>query len=155
MANSADPDQLASSEANWSGATLFAKQGISGFSRTRVKLRSRISSSASYTDVIWASARQNQQNCMCSQRTQISRASTQSDQSSLSAWRKLGSLATHLVHSVDSDQMGGCPGWSESLLGTHPFCWFCHALAYMSSLNKTETLTFILLCIYGFQRLPL
>ena len=38
MANSADPDQLASSEANWSGSTLFAKQGISGFSRTRVKL---------------------------------------------------------------------------------------------------------------------
>ena len=24
MANSADPDQLASSEANWSGSTLFA-----------------------------------------------------------------------------------------------------------------------------------
>ena len=33
MANSADPDQLASSE-----STLFAKQGISGFSRTRVKV---------------------------------------------------------------------------------------------------------------------
>ena len=27
MTNSADPDQLASSEANWSGATLFAKTG--------------------------------------------------------------------------------------------------------------------------------
>ena len=27
MTNSADPDQLASSEANWSGATLFAKAG--------------------------------------------------------------------------------------------------------------------------------
>ena len=25
MANSADPDQLASSEANWSGSTLLAK----------------------------------------------------------------------------------------------------------------------------------
>ena len=25
MANGADPDQLASSEANWSGSTLFAK----------------------------------------------------------------------------------------------------------------------------------
>ena len=36
MANSADPDQLASSEANWSGSTLFAKQDISGFSRTRI-----------------------------------------------------------------------------------------------------------------------
>ena len=27
MANSADPDQLASSEANWSGSTFFAKAG--------------------------------------------------------------------------------------------------------------------------------
>ena len=27
MTNSADPDQLASSEANWSGSTLFAKKG--------------------------------------------------------------------------------------------------------------------------------
>ena len=27
MTNSADPDQLASSEANWSGSTLFAKSG--------------------------------------------------------------------------------------------------------------------------------
>ena len=40
MANSADPDQLASSEANWSGSTLFAqKQGISGLSRKRVKTK--------------------------------------------------------------------------------------------------------------------
>ena len=36
MANRVDPDQLASLEANWSGTTLF-EQGISGFSRTRVK----------------------------------------------------------------------------------------------------------------------
>ena len=28
MANSVDPDQLASSEANWSGSTLFAKRYI-------------------------------------------------------------------------------------------------------------------------------
>ena len=27
MANIADPDQLASSEANWSGSTVFAKAG--------------------------------------------------------------------------------------------------------------------------------
>ena len=27
MTNSADPDQLASTEANWSGSTLFAKAG--------------------------------------------------------------------------------------------------------------------------------
>ena len=22
-------------------------------------------------------------------------------------------------------RLGWCPGWSESLLGTHSFCWFC------------------------------
>ena len=38
-------------------------------------------------------------------------------ESSLWAWIKLGSLATHWVHSKD---------WSESLLGTHAICWFCH-----------------------------
>ena len=27
MANNAEPDKLASSEANWSGSTLFAKAG--------------------------------------------------------------------------------------------------------------------------------
>ena len=50
MANSADPDQLASEEANWSGSALFEankstdldlhcllRQDISEFSRTRVK----------------------------------------------------------------------------------------------------------------------
>ena len=36
MANSTDPDQLASSEANWSGSTLFAKAGYIRVHRTRV-----------------------------------------------------------------------------------------------------------------------
>ena len=36
-------------------------------------------------------------------------ASAQSDQSSLSAWRKLVSLATHWVHIEDSDQTGRMP----------------------------------------------
>ena len=38
MTNSADPDQLASSEANWSGSTLFAKTGYVLFSKRRVKI---------------------------------------------------------------------------------------------------------------------
>ena len=37
MANSADPDQLASSEANWSGSTLFVKAGYIRVQLTRVK----------------------------------------------------------------------------------------------------------------------
>ena len=41
-------------------------------------------------------------------------------ESSLSAWRKLGSLATHWVHSEDSGQTG----WM-------PFRWFCHEAAHI------------------------
>ena len=26
-------------------------------------------------------------------------------------------------------RLGGCPGWSESSLGAHSFCWFCHVAA--------------------------
>ena len=51
MANSADPDQLASSEANWSESTLFARQGISGFSRTRVNSLQRVDGSFTITKV--------------------------------------------------------------------------------------------------------
>ena len=37
MTNSIDSDQMASSEAIWSGSTLFAKVGVVGKSRIRVK----------------------------------------------------------------------------------------------------------------------
>ena len=48
-------------------------------------------------------------------------------ESSLSAWRKLGSLAIHWVHSENSDQ-------TRSLRWVHmPFCWFCHEAAHYSS----------------------
>ena len=50
-------------------------------------------------------------------------------ESLLSAWRKVGSLAIHWVHSKDS----GCPGWSEFSLGTQSFCWFCHEAAHLSA----------------------
>ena len=62
------------------------------------------------------------------QKLRSSWASAQSDQSLL--WRNLGSLATHWVHSENSDQAGRCPGWSESLLGTQSFYWFCHEVAH-------------------------
>ena len=29
-------------------------------------------------------------------------------------------------------RLGGCPGWSESLLGAHSCCWFCHVAAQMT-----------------------
>ena len=47
---------------------------------------------------------------MCPAKTQISfKASSQSDQSSQSAWRNLGYPASHWVHSEDSDQTGQMP----------------------------------------------
>ena len=58
----------------------------------------------------WAASWLNQQNGMCIQwRLRSTWASAQSDQSSLSAWRKLGSFATHWAHSEVSDQTGWMP----------------------------------------------
>ena len=28
-------------------------------------------------------------------------------------------------------RLGGCPGWSESSLGAHSVCWFCHVAAHI------------------------
>ena len=40
-------------------------------------------------------------------------------ESSLSAWRHLGSLATPWAQVKTLIRLGGCPGWSESSLGAH------------------------------------
>ena len=48
-------------------------------------------------------------------------------ESSLSAWRKLGSLATHWAHSEDSDQTGQIPG---SQLDFSKFSIFNNFLVY-------------------------
>ena len=69
-------------------------------------------------------------------------------ESSLSARRKLGSLATQWAHSEDSDQTGrmprliwvfagrtvtllvlSCRGSYKPSLGAPPHCWFCHEAA--------------------------
>ena len=42
-----------------------------------------------------------------------------SDQPGHSAWRKLGSLATHWAHSAESNQTEWMPSWPESSLGVH------------------------------------
>ena len=53
-------------------------------------------------------------------------------ESSLSAWRKLWSIATHWVHSEDwSDWADGQA--DLSLRWAHmPFCWFCHEADHMA-----------------------
>ena len=58
-------------------------------------------------------------------------ASAQSDQFSLSAWRNLGSLATHWAHSEDSDQTGWMPRLIWVFAGRTSVCWFCHEVAHM------------------------
>ena len=45
-------------------------------------------------------------------------------ESSLSAWRNLGSLATHWVQAKTLIRLGGHPGWFESSLGSSHFVGF-------------------------------
>ena len=75
-------------------------------------------------------------NDLCAQqRLRSAWASAQSDQSSLSAWRNIGSSATNIAH---------CEDWSDwadaqvdlSLRGAHTsICWFCHEAAQIFSWN--------------------
>ena len=69
------------------------------------------------TIIIWADSWQNQQNDLCAQR-RSAWVSTQSDQSSqCTQWVAMDPVLLH-VDSEDSIRLGGCPGWSESSLGT-------------------------------------
>ena len=84
----------------------------------------------------WAATWQNQQNGMCAQRRLGSAwASAQSDQSlrcpydeTLDRQLPIERTAKTLV------RQGGCPGWSESLLGAHSLCWFYHVAAHIDFL---------------------
>ena len=59
-------------------------------------------------------------------------------ESSLSAWRKLGSLATYWAHSKASDQTGRIAQADQFLLGAQSFCWFCHEAAQILNKNFIE-----------------
>ena len=64
---------------------------------------------------------------VCPAKTQISLGMRPVwSESSLSAWRKLGSLATHWTHSEDSDQTGRMPRLIWVFAGRTALCWFCH-----------------------------
>ena len=78
----------------------------------------------------WAVSWQNQQNGMWAQRRLGSAwASAQSDQSLLSAWRKIGSLATHWVHSKDWSDWADAQADLSLCWAHRSFCWFCHEVA--------------------------
>ena len=54
------------------------------------------------------------------------------------AWRKVESLATHWVHSEDSNQTGRMHRLISLCWVHRSFCWFCHAVAqlYKNTVNK-------------------
>ena len=83
-----------------------------------------------YLFCLWAMTWQNQQNEYA--------PSEDSDQ----PWHPPSLIRVFTVHMkkpwvlsypLRAQQRLGCPGWSESLLGAHPFCWFCHVMAQMHS----------------------
>ena len=44
--------------------------------------------------------------------------------------------------------LGGCPGWSESSLGAHSFCWFCHVAAHLRSILFHNCFSSVHWCLY-------
>ena len=67
-------------------------------------------------------------------------------ESSLSAWRKLGSLATHWAHSEDSDQTGRMPrliwvfAWRICQMSV---CWFCQEVTHIEHATLLFKLRFM------------
>ena len=81
---------------------------------------------------------------LCSQRRLRSAwASAQSDQSLRCGLNgELRTQAFFMLTAKTLIRLGGCPGWSESLLGAHSFCWFCHIPAHKCFLlNSKQVLT--------------
>ena len=102
--------------------------------RTRTDITSRVTAHRTHGGNQWAATWQNQQNDLCTQRRLRSAwASTQSDQSLHCPHEEtLGpKLTTERSTANTLIRLGGCPGWSEPLLGAHLFCWFCHVAAHI------------------------
>ena len=77
-------------------------------------------------------------------------------ESSLSAWRKLGSLATHWAHSEDSDQTGRMPRLSWVFTGAHAILfvlsWGCSYKERNWRKDKTERNYLLFLISHGENR---
>ena len=77
---------------------------------------------------------------VCAQRTQISLGIRPvSSEYSLSARKKLGSLANSERTAKTLNRLSGCTGWSESSLGAQPYYWFCHVAAQISFVKSATT----------------
>ena len=71
-------------------------------------------------------------NWVCAQRRFRSAwASAQSDESLRCPHEKPWVLSYPLSAQRRLIRLGGCPGWSESLLGAQSFCCFCHVVAQL------------------------
>ena len=106
-----------------------------------------INSGRQNTLLKWAAAWQNQQ-CGCApiEKIQIGLGILPVwSESSLSAWRKLGSLATHWAHSEDSDQTGSMPRMIWVFAGrTYHFVRFVMRRLKSNKLKPSETFLMIL-----------
>ena len=110
-----------------------------------------------YFDVIlliWVATRQNQQSGMCAQRRLRSAlASAQSDQNIRCPHKEtLGPKLPTERTAKTLIRLGGCPGWSESLLSALSFCWFCHEAAHLCSISfDLDSLLCVALCLMIFK----
>ena len=74
---------------------------------------------------------------VCAQRRLRSAwASAQSDQSSLCTQWVAKDPRFFMWTEKTPIRLGGCPGWSESSLGSHSFCLFCHVAAHLLLTNR-------------------
>ena len=74
----------------------------------------------------------------------VRQASAQSDHSlryALTGWLRTQTFFMQTAKTLI--RLGGCPGWSESSLGSHLLCWFCHEAAQI----------LILMCLFWKQKL--
>ena len=78
----------------------------------------------------WAVAWQNQETDVCThRRLRPAWAFAQSDQSSLSAWRSIGTFGYPSSAQRRLISLVRCPGWSCLRWVHRSFCWFCYAVA--------------------------
>ena len=84
----------------------------------------------------WAASWQNQQNSLCAQRILRSAwASAHWSESSLSAWRNIGSSAAHWAHREDWSDWVYAQADLSLRWAQKPFCWFCHEMSQSFSDN--------------------
>ena len=91
-----------------------------------------------WVKLIWAATWQNQQNNVCPAKTRISLGiHSVWSESSLSAWRNLGSLATHWVHSKDYAQADLSLQWAHRSFCCYWLSFFHVAAQFLDSVTES------------------